>query len=343
MPTAAQLAALADYANARRARGAVEASLLANLSASAETTRALDEARARGDDLNADLLRAQVDALDARIKKDRQARETQQAAVTAARDAALAGGAGFDLLSARHPLLLLPVRLEARFAWLEAGRPTFNPDPALEHVLLVRVYPDEIHEDAHDPQVTANELDALVEFRKKLVAARDLLPLQNAWKELAARVGATRAAWIGTAAISMTKPGRRPGRFSRASTARLLPDRWMAIAELDGGAVVTALSDPVSDPIEMGMSPDAMSWMTNFATAQAVGMAIVLRNLPSGVELVRRLRVIGVRGTLGPDHSQAELEALLNAHQFTRGLELVAPGTPTNSLPGARSGYASRP
>jgi hypothetical protein len=117
------------------------------------------------------------------------------------------GGAGFDLLSARHPVLLLPVRLETRFAWMNAGRLTFDPDPLLKRVLLVRVYPDEIHEDAHDPQLTADETDALIEFRKKLVTVRDLLPLQNAWKALAARVGPTRAEWIGEAAISLQKPG----------------------------------------------------------------------------------------------------------------------------------------
>jgi len=343
-PTAARRTALATYAKTRKTRGATEAALLEALAAQAEITRALDEALARGDELNADLLRAQLDALETRIKQTRHALDTEQAALADARDAALGGGAGFDLLSARHPLLLLPVRLEARFAWLDAGgRPTFEHNPLFEHVLLVRIYPDEIHEDTHDPQVTAGELDAMFEFRKKLIAARDLVHFHNAWKELAVRVGPTRAEWIGEAAISMAKPGRRAGRFSRASVARLLPDRWVAVADVDDGSVVSATSNVVSDPLEVAMSPDAMSWMTDFATAQRVGMALVLRNLPAATQRVRRLRVFGVRGTLSPADTRTELEALLRAHQFTRGFELVAPGTPTNSLPGARSGYASRP
>jgi hypothetical protein len=72
-------------------------------------------------------------------------------------------------------------------------------------------------------------------------------------------------------------------------------------------------------------------------------MALIIRNLPADTTLVRRLRVVGVRGTLSPSESQTELERLLHAHQFTRGFELVAPGTPTNSLPGARAAYTSRP
>ena len=48
--------------------------------------------------------------------------------------------------TARLPVALLPVRLETRFATGAAG-----PE------LLVRIYPDEIHADRHEPELTAEE------------------------------------------------------------------------------------------------------------------------------------------------------------------------------------------
>src|SRR6266403_2733763 len=115
MATAAQRQGLDDYAKARREREAAEHAMLATLAASADTRRALGDAVGRGDEIAADGLKLQLGALEERAAKERWARDIQGAAMAEARVAALAGGAGFDLLSARHPLLLLPVRLEARF------------------------------------------------------------------------------------------------------------------------------------------------------------------------------------------------------------------------------------
>src|SRR4029453_12401069 len=49
-------------------------------------------------------------------------------------------------LEATHPILLLPVRLETRFK--QAGA---------QWRLLVRIYPDQIHEDEHEPRLTDAE------------------------------------------------------------------------------------------------------------------------------------------------------------------------------------------
>ncbi len=50
----------------------------------------------------------------------------------------------FEGLDARFPIALFPVRIETRF-----DRPSSS--------LQIRVYPDEILADAHDPSLTADE------------------------------------------------------------------------------------------------------------------------------------------------------------------------------------------
>jgi hypothetical protein len=334
---------LARYAAARRNLNLAEQSLVATIAAGIQARQSLAEALTRSDQHATAGLKAQVNALAAREMDERRRRKAQLQEAYRARTAALGGSAGFALLSGKHPLLLLPVRLEARFAWLDGTKLTFVANPALEHVLLVRVYPDEIHEDSHEPELAPDETDALVDFYRKLTAARDSQALRAAWQELAARVGPNRAAWIGEVAITRTRPGTRSTRYARPTTARLLPDRWVAVAELDDGSRLTAMSRPVVEPLEIGPSPDGVAWMTDFGAAERVGMALIIRNLPADTVRVAKLRVVGALGTLNPSDTQAEFEKLLRAHQFTRGLELLTPGTPTNSLPGARAAYTSRP
>src|SRR3954467_15479112 len=59
--------------------------------------------------------------------------------------------AGLDdvLLPSDRPLLLLPVRLETRFAEV----------PGTGTELRVRVFPDTVHLDSHEPDLTAGEQD----------------------------------------------------------------------------------------------------------------------------------------------------------------------------------------
>ncbi len=190
---------------------------------------------------------------------------------------------------------------------------------------------------------TDGEMDALADLQRALVAARDNPQLDAAWGDAVRRTGPTRAGWLGELIARRAPPGRRPGRASRPTVARLLPDRWMAFAELDDGSIRTTRSAPVREPLETGPSPDGMAWMTDFGEALRAGMALVVESLPDALGEVRRLVVVGARGTLGPADGAAELAALLDAQHYTRGFALLAGGTPTNSLPGARAAYTSRP
>jgi len=86
-----------------------------------------------------------------------------------------------------QPLLLLPVRLETRFFPLADGT----------QELRVRVYPDQIHVDAHEPALSADErLWGQHFWEQTWRAGRDAAAERVAWQQLADRFDAQRAAWI---------------------------------------------------------------------------------------------------------------------------------------------------
>ncbi|MDX6505061.1 MAG: hypothetical protein QOE29_2186, partial [Gaiellaceae bacterium] len=343
MPSADQLAGIAAGRTARATYDKAESALLDAVMRLAEARRALEDVTARGSAEEEGLARLQLEALEAKRDKAAAARAQAESDLATSRAQALATGAGFDLLSSRHPLLLLPVRLETRFAWDDgAGGRTFA-DTGGDRLLLVRIYPDDIHDDAHEPELTPTELVLLKELDRRLDQARDLKDLNDAWADVIRRVGPTRAGWLGEILARGGRPGRRPAVLSRPSVARLLPDSWVAVAELDDSSTRRKESLPVREPLETGPAPDGIDWMIDFDAALKAGMAVVIDGIAAATTEIRRLVVVGVRGTLDPDETATELERLLDAQHYTRGLAFLAPGTPTNSLPGARAGYTSRP
>ena len=85
------------------------------------TPRRSIAALSRGDDDAAKTADQQLRAAEARRDKAGGASRTERRLRSPPRGRMRSTrGAGFDLLSTRHPLLLLPVRLETRFAWVDA-------------------------------------------------------------------------------------------------------------------------------------------------------------------------------------------------------------------------------
>ena len=170
------------------------------------------------------------------------------------------------------PLVLLPVRLETRFFPL--------PDGGAD--LRIRVYPDKIHLDSHEPELTTEEQAWGQHYWVQDWHAGNVQALRaDAWRQLADRFGAARAAWI----ARMTRPSndaQRPAAavpadqplpaapvfpalalaegseaWRRAPQARLLPDRWLAVLHSGGKVVQTANSKDVQRPLHVGPDPKA--------------------------------------------------------------------------------------
>src|SRR4051812_20414349 len=145
-------------------------------------------------------------------------------------------------LPGRVPVALLPIRLETRFVGTQ---------------LLLRVYPDVLHVDSHEPELTAEEnLGARTYWERVWRAAGDVDRERAAWAALVAGRGSPRAAWIArrlrpdatgrpTAPLPDDAPldpspvfpqvDTRPSTWNRAPMARALPTRWTAIALGAGG------------------------------------------------------------------------------------------------------------
>ena len=259
--------------------------------------------------------------------------------MTAASDSVVIGRG----LDARYPIALFPVRIETRFDG--AGG------------LLIRVYPDEILADGHDPTLTAQEQQAGTQFW----AESATLGAPMAWQHLLGLYKAPRAAWIVTATdpSAITPPTIRANPWPRAVQAPLLPDRWTAIAFVGGQQVAEATSTPVVLPLALTLSPDApvasnvdisgglgltvdpaIAWTVDYDLAVQAGMAFRLA-LPASAATTGfdRLLVLGLKASITPDVGAAAVAALFNAQHYSAGWAFVPQGTPTNDSTAAPSGY----
>jgi hypothetical protein len=232
------------------------------------------------------------------------------------------------------PIVLFPVRIETRFR---------GPS------LLVRVYPDEIFADMHEPELTQKEIVAGQKFFANTDEAL-------AWRELVASMPAERAAWV-LRALSGT-PEVKTGSWTRAAETRLLPDRFIVIGYRAGTEVGRWAMPPIIEPVALSHAPDApdselvdlspsgpridrdLLWTFDFAEAERIGLALTISLSADDLRLgFDRLLVVGVKGSLAPPQATAELTALFDAHHYTRGLALVAQGTPTTNTSLAPAAY----
>ena len=262
------------------------------------------------------------------------------------------------LLNGDRPLVLFPVRLETRFFGQE---------------LRIRVFPDKIHVDTHEPELTADEVEWGKHFHTLLWNATTEEARKDAWRQLADRYGAERASWI-VRQLTPTNPAERPAKppkfpsppvrpeaqknetWTRAPRTAVLPDQWIATAFVQGTGAVTVAGNLIPDILPVGPNPqatvvqddetlaidDGMKWMVDFNEAERLGMAVRLP-LPAtaGPPRINLLLVFGVKRSLDSAASATRLRELIEAHKYTDGLSLVTQGTPTNNTEDATSGFTT--
>jgi hypothetical protein len=251
------------------------------------------------------------------------------------------------------PVLLLPVRLEAIY---------FDNDGAPE--LRIRVYPDDVHVDSHEPALTERERGAGVAYwRAARAAGGEAAGRQAAWQALVAACGA-RAPWVRDALTPLdASPGEpklpkveiRPEAWTRAARTQLLPDRFEFSAYRDGALAWRRAGAPIPDSLAIGIAPqpgdgeaepDALAfdeesrWLVDFNLAVTRGMAIVAA-LADADERFDLLTVVGV-GVQDGETGTRRVQSMLAAHAFSDGLSPLPVRTPTNNTPATRSGWRSR-
>jgi hypothetical protein len=262
-------------------------------------------------------------------------------------------------LDGRQPVAMLPVRIETRF----------DSDTHLR----VRVFPDQVHVDAHDPALTADEAEAGRWYwsQRWTAGLDDTEAATAAWTALCTRFRPGRAAYVVAALTPTNTPAdgvpaftdvaSRGSAWSRAPMARALPDRLCAVGlrqREDGGwdEVFRRWADnPLPDELAVGPDPHSMKepeheedlpvdegtrWLREPQAAYDVGALIEIDDpaLAGGVD---RLVVLGVDWTRSPEEASAAITDLLHAHRYAGHLGFVAQGTPTNNTSQTRSGFSS--
>ena len=271
--------------------------------------------------------------------------------------------AAVETLDGSTPVALLPVRIEARFA--DGGK-----------TLHVRVFPDQIHVDASDPALTADEVTAgSTYWSLRWPAMDDASVAAEAWAAMCAGFRPGRARYV----VDRMRPTNTPADgqptfpsvelrstgWSRAATATALPDRilvvgYRRIAEGSYEELFRAWGGGVPDRLQVGLSPEpgkpstpgglpvdpGLDWLRDPKEARAAGMLITITdaNLAGGRHLadgIDRLVAVGVDWTVSPSAAAAVIEALAGAQQAEGQLAFVPQGTPTNNTSGTRSGWST--
>ena len=250
------------------------------------------------------------------------------------------------------PLLLLPVRLEAVFSRVAGAAQ-----------LLLRVYPDDVHVDAHEEGLTEAELDAGKAYWAAAGAhgASDA-DKAAAWAVLLERLGLSRAAWTREALRpGSPAPQTRADTWTRAPHTTLLPDRFVfsaytEVASNDYQLAWRHEGADIPDELKVGFSPPGADverldrlpydkdagWLVDFQAAVDNGMALQVP-LPDPDVSYALLTAVGVSAGIDAQASGARWQTTLQAHQFGSGLAFLPVGTPTNNTPASRSGWRSRP
>jgi|GEM_PF-1584605 len=281
-------------------------------------------------------------------------------------------------LSARTPLLLLPVHIQTRFVKLSPvnGDAVAGNKGGTE--LWVRIYPDQIAVDSHEPELTAQEISDGQAYWNAVWQAGNPPPDPDddkaPWRTIAALYTPQRAAWIcsqltptnlaqqpaaPTPAGNAPSPApifpavpTRTSSWEQPAVADALPDAWTVVL-VSAGQSSMFRGSPIAQPLAVSLTPNSgafpsgsvvdanLQWMVDFATAYAAGMALKIPLTPQqSTNGIDQIFVYGLRAS--DSQPSQTLVNLLNAHHYTDGLALVPQGSPTNNTPDASSAFSRK-
>ena len=145
--------------------------------------------------------------------------------------------------------------------------------------------------------------------------------------------------------------------------ATALPDRFVVVGQSKGREVFRVWGQPVADLLPMTPAFDPLTatdetederdpfggdraWLVDYPAALKAGMAISVNqsHLQPGSRMtdpIDRLVVLGVDWTQTPDSAATLLASVLDNHQHSAGLKLVAQGTATNNTSSTRAAFAA--
>lgn len=259
-------------------------------------------------------------------------------------------------LSAEVPVMLLPLRIEAKFQGAE---------------LWVRAYPDDLQVVTHEGQLTVSEVRLAQLFWTEVATANgDDALTRAAWGRLVqGALSWQRAAWIvreyrptnvpPTPSIKLAEAPAFPDyearteSWSQPARAGMMPDRLYFIG-INGTARTEVAGNVIPHPLPVGPDPvktqqgegirrdgsdlvmdEGIAWMTDFNEAIKVGMGVKM-NAPAGFD---KLLVMGVRFSDNEQVARESFEELIESHYYTtEGFSLVPNGTATNNTDGSDSG-----
>lgn len=269
------------------------------------------------------------------------------------------------------PIMLLPLRIETRW----------NADAGEEEAsqLRVRVYPDDVGINNHEPMLTEPEVDYGQQYWMAFRAAAGNTEDETAaWEALARRFGGNRSAWVARQtrpvnweaahadpeiSLDFTEQPTKPDPWTVAPHSRVLPDRFVLLAWRGEEVRLNVVGNPVDDVVVLGPAPvdgtvgeasldhepadrtlrfgEAFRWVRDFDEAVARGMAFRVDVSAEDVaQGFDRLLVLGLKLSADAPAAQSMVEVLIDNHHYSNdGFELLAQGTATNNTSGNDSGY----
>jgi hypothetical protein len=260
------------------------------------------------------------------------------------------------------------VHIQTRFVDVEKG----------SSALWVRIYPDQIAVDSHEPELSQQELADGQAYWNAVWQAGNPPPNADAakapWRTLASLYTPQRAARIAlqltptNASLQPTAPTpsgsdpvpkplfptvpSRNSSWEKPAVADALPDAWTVVL-IAGGQTSVHRGSPIVTPLNVSLTPNGtgfpagspvdagLQWMVDFNAAVAAGMALTIPlTAAQRASGFDQIFVYGLR-TADPNPAQT-WASLLAAHHYTDGLSFLPQGSPCNNTPDATSAYSRK-